>query len=132
MDRRHTQAVEIRNSGRLPKMPKMSTKSVITAMTKAPATTQLSPRQSLNGIINSYSNIENLYHFGLCKIRLIEEEAKTKTEMHTKLTPAQITARVHSEMDKLLPENLLVPPTLEELIKIAHEMGVVLSLKMAN
>lgn len=100
------------HSGRLPQMPKMSTKSLVSAMSKAPATTQLSPRQSLNGIINSYSNIENLYHFGLCKIRLIEEEAKTKTEMHTMLTPAQITAHVHSEMDKLLPENLLVAPTL--------------------
>ena len=48
------------------------------------------------------------------------------------MSPSQLAAKVHDELDKLLLEYLLVPPTIEELQKIAQEMGVVLSLKMAN
>lgn len=91
---------------------------------------KLSQVRSLNGIDKSIANIDSLYKFTLCKIRTIQE---LKDEGEPPILDEEVLKKkVISEMPKKLPIFSQKPPSLDELVKIAAEMGVVLSYKMAN
>lgn len=94
----------------------------------------MSPKGSLNGIDASFENIEQLYKHALTSIRIRQEDStkNDKDQNKLELTEKEIQKKIRMEMPKRLPVFLLKPPTHEELIKIAAEMGVALSFKLAN
>jgi hypothetical protein len=76
------------------------------------------------------ANIDQLYKFTFCKIRTIQELVNEGEPPI--LDEEVLKKKVLSEMPKKLPIFSQKPPTLDELVQIAKEMGVILSYKMAN
>lgn len=65
-----------------------------------------------------------MYKYAMSKVRC--QQAETEP-----LDKEQIARKLRQEMSKYLA-SMEEAPSIEELVKIAHEMGVVLSRKMAN